>query len=269
MTPRYDANISMLFREHSFLDRFEAAARAGFTGVEFWWPDGEDSEQIAAAARDAGVDVVLINFDGGDLAAGERGLMNDARREETFHANIPRAIALAGSCGCRMLNALVGVELPGVPLDEQMARVRDNLRRAARAAAPAGIRVLVEAINTHDNGPYLVSSTDAAADLIHAVGEPNLGLQYDVFHMHRMGEDVELALRRHSSDIAHVQVADAPGRGEPGTGEIRFAPIMATLDALAYGGWIGLEYAPTGPTEAGLAWLRGAAPAMPGDTSSS
>ena len=255
MPPRFAANVSMLFREYAFLDRFDAAARMGFTATEFWWPAGQQLDDVNVAVHDAGVDVVLINFDGGDLAAGDRGLINDAEREGRFHENISEAIAFAVSVGCRQLNALVGIELPDVPRKAQLERVRTNLVHAARAVAPSGMRVLVEAINTHDNGPYLVSSTDEAAALVKAVAEPNIALQYDAFHMHRMGEDVETTLRRHIREIAHVQIADDPGRGEPATGEIDFERLFTTLDELGYAGHVGLEYAPTTTTEATLSSL--------------
>lgn len=262
MPPRFAANVSILFTERPFLERFEAAARAGFGAVELWWPDGEDLDAVAAAVRDAGVDVVLINFDGGDLAAGDRGLANDPAREARFLANVPEALGLAGAVGCTQLNALVGLALPGVPREEQLARARANVGQAASAAAQQGARVLVEAINTHDNGPYLVPRTRDAAAFVRAIGAPNVALQYDVFHMRRMGEDVTAALADHADMLAHVQIADVPGRGQPGTGEIDFGEIYAALDALGYEGHVGAEYRPTTPTtEASLDWLpRTAAP---------
>jgi hydroxypyruvate isomerase len=257
VSPRFAANVSILFSERPFLDRFEAAARAGFVDVEFWWPDGEDLDAVRAAVGDAGVGVVLINFDGGDLAAGDRGLINDGEREGRFRDNVPVALDLARSVGCRQLNALVGLELPGVPREDQLARARDNVRLAARAAAPHGIRVLIEAINTRDNGPYLLASTADAAAFVREVGEPNVALQYDVFHMRRMDEDVERAVREHAGEIAHVQIADWPGRGEPGTGRIDFEAIYALLDELGYEGHVSAEYRPMArSTEDSLGWLR-------------
>ena len=220
------ANVSILFTERPFLERFAAARRAGFGAVEFWWPT-DDPAAVAGAVRDAGVEVALINFDGGDVAAGDRGLANDPAREARFHANVPVALELARAVGCRQLNALVGIALPELPRDEQLARAAANVRLAARAAAP--LTVLIEAINTLDNGPYLVPTTAEAAAFVRAVGEPNVRLQYDVFHMTRMGEDVEAALREHIDAIAHVQIADHPGRGEPGSGQIDFAALFAHL----------------------------------------
>jgi hydroxypyruvate isomerase len=260
MPPRFAANVSILFAEHPFLDRFDAAARAGFDAVEFWWPAGEDLDAVVAAVRDAGLAVVLINFDGGDLAAGDRGLLNDPVRAPRFRDNVPVALDLARAVGCTQLNALAGLEHPETPRDEQLARARSNFAYAARAAAPYGMRVLLEAINTHDNGPYLVHRTADAHAFLQAVGEPNVALQYDVFHMQRMEGDLTATLRAYAGEIAHVQIADSPGRGEPGTGEIRFEHLFTVLDTLGYTGHVGLEYVPTtATTEESLGWLPRAA----------
>jgi hydroxypyruvate isomerase len=240
VTARFAANVSMLFTELPFAERFEAAIAAGFEGVEFWWPD----EPVPR-----GFEVVLMNFDGGDVAAGERGIVNQAER---WRLHVPVAVELARSLGCPRMNALVGLD-DGRPRGEQLAGAAREVAFAARAAAP--ITVLVEAINTLDHGPYLLSSTREAAAFVQAVAEPNVKLQYDVFHMTRMGEDVEAALREHIGLIAHVQIADHPGRGEPGRGSIDFAALFALLDELGYKGWVSAEYRPTGGTEATLGWL--------------
>ncbi|WP_053226425.1 hydroxypyruvate isomerase family protein [Solirubrobacter soli] len=227
---RFAANVSMLFTELPFAARFEAAIASGFEGVEFWWT----TEPVPP-----GFEVVLMNFDGGDLAAGERGIVSDPPR---WRAHVPEAVALARSLGCRRMNALVGRD-DGRPLEAQLAGAAEEVAFAARAAAP--ITVLVEAINTHDVPGYLVSSTAAAADFVARVGEPNVGIQFDVFHMTRMGEDVEAALRAHRDLIAHVQIADHPGRGEPGTGTIDFDALFALLAELGYDGWVSAEWLPT------------------------
>jgi hydroxypyruvate isomerase len=166
---------------------------------------------------------------------------------------VPVALSFARRLGCGQMNALVGLSLSGVPREEQLARAAANVRFAARAAAP--ITILIEAINTLDHGPYLLSSTAEAAAFVRAVGEPNVALQYDVFHMARMGEDVEAALRAHINLVAHVQIADLPGRGEPGSGSLDFSALYALLEELGYGGWVSAEYRPTGSTEASLGWL--------------
>jgi len=231
----------MLFTELPFAERFDAATAAGFGGVEFWWPE----EPVPP-----GFEVVLMNFDGGDIAAGERGYLNDPAR---WRAHVPVAVGLARSLGCTRMNALVGLD-DGRARSEQLERAADEVAFAARAAFP--ITVLVEAINTLDHGPYLISDTAAAAAFLQAVGEPNVALQYDVFHMTRMGEDVEAALREHIDVVAHVQIADHPGRGEPGSGSIDFGALFALLDELGYTGWVGAEYRPTGRTEDSLGWLK-------------
>ena len=255
MPLRFAANISMLFTEHAFLDRLAAAKRAGFDAVEFWWPAGEHLPEVISAVRDAAVEVVLINFDGGDLAAGDRGLANDPAREQRFLDNIPVAIDLARALGCRQLNALVGIELPGAPRELQLERAAANIRSAALTAAPHGIQVLIEALNTYDNGQYLVSTTDDAADFIARIGENNVAIQYDCFHMQQMEGNLTQTIRRHVRQIAHIQIADVPGRGEPGTGEIKFADLFATLEDLGYRGSVSAEYRPTtATTDASLGW---------------
>ena len=251
MKPRFAANVSILFGELPFAERFGAAARAGFEGVEFWWPE-EPLDVVIEAAR--GHEVVLVNFDGGSLADGERGYVNDPARAEVWRAHVPEAVAFARAVGCGRMNALVGLALPDVPREAQLAQAAEQVRFAARAAAP--ITVLIEAINTRDHGPYLVSSTAEAASFVRAVGEPNVALQFDVFHMARMGEDVFAALREYIDVIAHVQIADHPGRGEPGSGSFDFDALHTLLDELGYDGWVSAEYRPTGATEASLGWLR-------------
>ena len=240
MTPRFAANVSMLFTELPFAERFDAAVAAGFEGVEFHWP---------AEPVPSGFEVVLMNFDGGDVAAGGRGIVNDPAR---WRAHVPEAVSLARRLGCPRMNALVGLD-DGRPRARQLAGAAAEVAFAARAAAP--ITVLVEAINTLDHGPYLLSDTAQAAAFVRAVGEPNVALQYDVFHMTRMGEDVEAALRAHRDLVAHVQIADHPGRGEPGSGSIDFEALFALLDELGYDGWVSAEYRPTGRTEESLGWL--------------
>jgi hydroxypyruvate isomerase len=240
MTPRFAANVSMLFTELPFAARFEAARAAGFEGVEFWWPD----EPVPS-----GFEVVLMNFDGGDVAAGERGILDDPARWRT---HVPKAVALARELGCLRMNALAGLD-DGRPRDVQLTAAAEEVAFAARAAAP--ITVLIEAINTIDVPRYRLSSTADAAAFVARVGEPNVAVQYDVFHMTRMGEDVEAALREHIDVIAHVQIADHPGRGEPGSGSIDFDALYALLDELGYDGWVSAEYRPTGRTKDSLAWL--------------
>jgi hydroxypyruvate isomerase len=253
---RFSANLSILFKDSPFLDRFERAARAGFDAVEFWWPNGEDLAAVESAISEAGLAVALFNFDAGDMPSGDRGLLSDPSRQEEFRANVPVALELADRIGCRQLNALVGVALPGHDRGEQLALAAENLGWAARAAAEIDARVLVEAVNTFENGPYLVSRTDQALALIDAAGEANVALQFDCYHMQRMEGNLAATIRRHRNRIAHVQIADSPGRGEPGTGEINFTYLFGVLDEIGYSGYIGLEYVPTTTTtEESLGWM--------------
>lgn len=253
---RFSANVSILFKDCLFLDRFERAARAGFDAVEFWWPTGEDLHAVETAIRDSGLEVALFNFDAGDMPGGDRGLLSDPNRQSVFRANVPVALELAKRLRCRQLNALVGVELPGHDRVEQLALAAENLAWAARRASAVDARVLVEAVNTFENGPYLVSRTEEAAALVDRAGEPNLALQYDAYHMQRMEGNLAATIRRYRDRIAHVQIADSPGRGEPGTGEINFTYLFGVLEEIGYRGYVGLEYVPTtATTEQSLGWM--------------
>ncbi|HEX2046460.1 MAG TPA: TIM barrel protein [Acidimicrobiales bacterium] len=253
---RFCPNLSMLFKEVDLIERFGRAADAGFAGVEFWWPSGEDLGQVEAAVKDAGLEVALFNFDAGDMASGDRGLVSDPDRQQQFRDNVPVALGLARSVGCRRLNALVGLEIDGMERDEQLALAADNVGWAADQAAEHGIEVMIEAVNTFENGPYLLSSTGAAADFVERVGRENVKLQYDAYHMQRMEGNVVATLRDRIGSIAHIQVADSPDRGEPGSGELNYRYIFAALAELPYDGWVGLEYEPTTEaTEDSLAWL--------------
>lgn len=253
---RFCPNLSMLFKEVDFVERFTRAADAGFAGVEFWWPSGEDLDQVKAAIKDAGLEVALFNFDAGDMPNGDRGLASDPDRKQQFRDNLPVALDLARAVGCPRLNALVGLELEGADRADQLALAVDNVGWAADQAAEHGIEVMIEAVNTFENGPYLLSTTNAAADFVERVGRENVKLQYDAYHMQRMEGNVVATLRDRIAGIGHIQVADSPDRGEPGSGELNYRYIFAAMGALPYDGWVGLEYKPT--TEAiddSFAWL--------------
>ena len=253
---RFSANVSMLFKEVPFLDRFERAARAGFSAVEFWWPSGEDLGEVERAARNAGVEVALFNFDAGDMPAGDRGLVSDPEREQRFRENVPVALELARSLGCQRMNVLAGHEIPGMDREEQLALARENVRFAAGRAEDAGVAIMVEAVNTFENGPYLLYTTGQAVEFVGSVGLENVKIQHDFYHMQRMEGNLVANLREHIGAIGHVQVADSPGRGEPGTGEINHPYVLAVLEDLGYDGFVGLEYNPTtGTTEESFDWL--------------
>lgn len=253
---RFCPNLSMLFKEVDFVERFSPAAEAGFAGVEFWWPSGEDLDQVEAAVKDAGLQVALFNFDAGDMPGGDRGLVSDPDRKQQFRDNVPVALELARSVQCSRLNALVGLELDGMDRAEQLELAADNVGWAADRAAEHGIEVMIEAVNTFENGPYLLSTTSAAADFVERVGRENVKLQYDAYHMQRMEGNIVANLRERIERIGHIQVADSPERGEPGSGELNYRYILAALAGLPYEGWVGLEYKPTTETtEESLAWL--------------
>ncbi len=253
---RFCPNLSMLFKEVDFVERFGLAAEAGFVAVEFWWPSGEDLDNVEAAIKDADLEVALFNFDAGDMPAGDRGLLSDPERQQEFRENVPVALDLARRVGCPRLNALVGLDLPGVDTAEQLELACTNIAWAADQAAEHEISVMIEAVNTFENGPYLLATTKAAGEFVERVGRDNVELQYDVYHMQRMEGNITATLRERIGSIGHVQVADSPARGEPGTGELNYRYIFAALDDLPYVGWVGLEYKPTtDTTEESLAWL--------------
>jgi hydroxypyruvate isomerase len=252
---RFDLNVSLTLRDTPPLERFDHAARLGFGAVEFWWPAGEDLRALARRVRDAGLAVALINFDGGDLARGERGVLNHPQRQAEFRANVPVALELAAHLGCTRLHALVGRWLPDVPREAQLELVRENLRLATEAAAPAGVTVVVEALNAWETPGYIVTDTPSALALIESVGAPNLRYLYDIYHMQRMEGNIVATLAAVAPQIGHIQVADSPHRGQPGSGELRFGYIFEAIAAGSYTGFVGLEYIPRGTVEESLAWL--------------
>ena len=257
--PRFAANLTMLFTELPFLDRFEAAAKAGFKGVEFLFPYPFAKDDIAVRLRDFALTPVLHNLPAGDWDAGERGIAILAGREAEFRAGVPRAIEYASALGCAQVNCLVGI----APKDATDARLRatlvENLRFGADALAKAGIRLLIEPINTLDIPGFYLNRTRQAAALIEEVGSSNLFIQYDIYHMQIMEGDLARTIEAHLPKIAHLQLADNPGRHEPGTGEINYPFLYGHLDRIGYSGWIGCEYKPRASTMAGLGWFPPAA----------
>jgi hydroxypyruvate isomerase len=253
--PRFAANLSMLFTEVPFLDRFALAARAGFAAVECQFPYEDAAAEIRARLDDAGLAMVLHNLPAGDWAAGDRGLACLPARAAEFRAGVARAIDYAHALGVPQLNCLAGLAPAGIDAATLHRTLVDNLRLAARACAAEGLRLLVEPINTFDMPGFVVNRTPQAVALLDEVGEANVFVQYDLYHAQRMEGELAATLARYLPRIGHVQVADNPGRHEPGTGEIRFEFLFAELDRLGYGGWVGCEYRPRGRTEAGLGWL--------------
>lgn len=256
---RFCPNIHTLYTEVPLLERFSLAATSGFSAVEFWWPRGEDLDALITAIHSAGVEVALFTFDPGDQDLGDRGLAGVPGREAEFRENVPLALELATRLGCPRLTAGIGLECDGVDRDAQLELAVQNVRWAADQARPLDIDVLIEAVNTIDNGPYLLPRTRDAVWFIEQVDRPNVVLQHDIYHMQRMEGDLAETLRRHIGAIAHIQIADSPQRQEPGTGEINYAFLFATLHELRYEGFVGLEYHPSESTGQSLSWLSSAA----------
>lgn len=257
--PRFAANLTMLFTEHPFIERFDRAAAAGFRAVEFLFPYAEDVAAIRAALTRNGLTQVLFNLPAGDFAAGERGFANDPARINEFRDGVGRALEIAASLECRQINCLIGLNREEIPIDTQWETVAGNLYFAAEAAKAAGVRQLVEPLNTIDTPGFLLSTTDQAVELIREAGSDNLFLQYDVYHAQRMEGNITSSIARQVSAgvIKHIQIADSPARNEPGTGELAWPFIFDAIDASGYDGWIGAEYRPKGVTEEGLGWMRG------------
>ncbi len=253
--PRFAANLSMLFTEVPFLDRFERAALAGFEAVEFLFPYEYPAEEIRSRLQANGLTLVLHNLPAGDWAAGERGIACNPRRVAEFRAGVDQAIAYALRLGVRQLNCLAGKTPAGTSGELLQQTLVDNLRHAARRLAAEDLRLLVEPINTIDIPGFFVSRTEQALRLLDRVEAPNLFLQYDIYHAQRMEGELAATLQQHLPRIAHVQLADNPGRHEPGTGEIHFDYLLRHLDRIGYAGWVGCEYKPATTTEAGLRWL--------------
>jgi hydroxypyruvate isomerase len=244
---RYAPNVSILFRELPFLERLRAVVGAGFDVVEMWWPseadrDGMSLEDFAAYVRGLGLQVVLLNFDAGDMAAGERGFAGDPDRAEYFRKNVPTAVALADSLGCRKLNALAGKRNPGYTLEHQLEALAENVTFAADAAERVGASVMLEPLNPVENPDYLLPSIASALELLNRCGRPNVAVQLDVYHVAMAGEDPLCAIRTAAGSIGHVQFADSPGRHEPGTGTLPFPDLLEALKTHGYQDVIGLEY---------------------------
>jgi hydroxypyruvate isomerase len=254
--PRFCANLSMLFTEHDFLDRFDAAARAGFAGVEYLFPYDFDAQTIKAKLDASGLTQVLFNLPAGDWNAGERGIACHPDRIEEFRAGVERAIRYARVLGNTQVNCLAGIQPAGISGDIAEATLVENLRHAADRLQQAGIRLVMEAINTRDIPGFFLNSTRQALRIRDLVGSDNLSLQYDIYHMQIMEGDLARTLEANLGAINHIQLADNPGRHEPGTGEINYAFLLGFIDQLGYDGWVGCEYKPATSTEAGLGWLQ-------------
>jgi 2-dehydrotetronate isomerase len=254
--PRFAANLSFLFTELPFLDRFAAAAEAGFPGVECLFPYETPTAAIAERLDRCGLTLALFNLPPGDLAAGERGFGALPGREREFIAGVERALAYARATGCTRLHALSGVWPADRPRADGEAVLVANLRRAADLLAPHGIDLLIEPINRRDVPGYFLNTTDQALAILDRVGRDTVRLQLDLYHCQIMEGDLANHLRRLAGRYAHLQIAGVPERHEPDRGEVDYSYLFEVVDALGYDGWIGCEYRPAAGTLAGLGWAR-------------
>ena len=251
--PKLAANLSTLFTERGFLDRFAAARAAGFRFVEYQFPYAFSAQEVARAAKDAGVQVVLHNLPPGDTAKGERGIASLPGREREFRESVERTIEYASAVSCPRVNCLAGL----APQDRgHFDALVANVRHAARRLGAVGVQLVIEAINTRSVPGFFLTHSAQAIDVLNAAGEANAFLQYDVFHMQIMEGDLARTIERLLGRIGHIQIADVPDRHEPGTGEINFAFLLSHLDAIGYSGWVGCEYNPRGDTLEGLTWAK-------------
>ncbi len=254
--PRFAANLSMLFTEHPFLDRFERAARAGFGAVEFLFPYAHTPGEVAARLKGNRLQCVLHNLPAGDWDAGERGIACLPDRVDEFRAGVAQAIEYASALGAPQLNCLAGK----APLGADAAMLRQtfvaNLKYAAAELKKANLKLLIEPINIYDIPGFFLNRTAQAISIMDDVGSDNLFLQYDIYHAQRTEGELAATLEKHLARIAHVQIADNPGRHEPGTGEIHYPFLFAHLARIGYRGFVGCEYKPANGTEAGLGWLE-------------
>jgi len=255
--PKLAANLTMLFNEVDFLDRFRLAAAAGFKAVEYLFPYEYDARVLKQQLAHHGLVQALHNLPAGNWAGGDRGIACLPNRIDEFEAGVDKAIEYATALGCRQVNCLAGILSPDLEMKDARKTFVRNLRYAAPRLQAAGITLLVEPINTRDIPGFFLSHAEQAVEVIDAVGADNLFLQYDVYHMHVMEEDLAPTIERYVKRIAHIQIADSPGRHEPGTGDINYPVLLALVDRVGYTGWVGCEYKPATSTEAGLAWARG------------
>ena len=254
--PRFAANLTMLFNEVPFLDRFEKAAAAGFTGVEYLFPYDFAVEELVARLKANNLKQVLHNLPAGNWGAGERGIAILPERVDEFRAGVDKAITYATALGCPQVNILAGIVPAGADREVLHNTFVNNLKFAAPKIKEAGLKLLIEPINTRDIPGFFLNYTKQAKAIIEEVGSDNLFIQYDIYHMQIMEGDLARTIEANLAQIAHIQLADNPGRNEPGTGEINYPFLFRHLDAIGYEGWVGCEYKPKGETGAGLGWLK-------------
>ncbi len=253
--PKLAANLTMLFNELDFVERFEAAAKAGFKGVEYLFPYAYSKEQLREKLDQNDLIQVLHNLPAGDWAAGERGIACLPGRSDEFQQGVGQAIEYATALGCKQVNCLAGIAAKDVDAGEVRKVFVSNLKFAAEQLGTAGIKLLIEPCNTRDIPGFYLNRSQQALDITDEVGSPNIFLQYDIYHMQVMEGNLAPTIERDLDRIAHMQLADNPGRNEPGTGEINYRFLFEFIDKLGYQGWIGCEYKPAGATTEGLNWM--------------
>jgi len=254
--PRFAANLTMLFNEVPFLDRFERAAKAGFEAVEFLFPYVWPAEEIRHRLDANRLKLVLHNLPAGDWDAGERGIACHPDRVSEFRAGVAKAIVYAKALDVGQLNCLAGKAPAGIADDVLRQTFVENLRFAAAELKKAGLRLLIEPINTFDIPGFYLNRTTQAVSILVEVGADNAFVQYDIYHAQRMEGELAATMQKYLPRIGHIQLADNPGRNEPGSGEINYPFLFAHLDRIGYDGWIGCEYKPATTTEAGLDWRQ-------------
>jgi hydroxypyruvate isomerase len=254
--PKFCANLTLLFNEYSFIDRFAAAAKAGFKGVEYLFPYEHDKDQLVEQLEKHGLVQVLHNLPAGHWAKGERGIACHPDRVGEFQDGVGKAIEYARALNCKQLNCLAGICPQDAPDDRQRAAFVSNLKFAALKLKEAGLKLLIEPINTRDIPDFYLTRSRQALEIIREVGSDNLFLQYDIYHMQIMEGDLARTIESNLALIPHMQLADNPGRNEPGTGEINYAFLFDHIDRIGYKGWMGCEYKPRAKTEEGLSWIR-------------
>jgi hydroxypyruvate isomerase len=254
--PRFAANLTMLFNEVAFLDRFERAAKAGFEAVEFLFPYANDPAEIKQRLDANRLKLVLHNLPAGNWDAGERGIACHPDRVDEFRANVAKAITYARALGVGQLNCLAGKAPAGADEGALRATFVANVKYAAGEFKKAGLRLLIEPINTYDIPGFYLNRTAQAVSILDEVGADNAFVQYDIYHAQRMEGELAATAQKYLARIGHIQLADNPGRNEPGTGEINWPFLFAHLDRIGYTGWIGCEYKPLSNTEAGLGWRQ-------------
>jgi hydroxypyruvate isomerase len=252
--PRFAANLSMMFNELPFMDRFAAAAKAGFKGVEFLFPYEYPAAEIRKRLNDNGLALALFNMPPGDWSKGERGLASLPGRQGEFRDGVKQALDYAGALGGKLVHCMAGIVPSGVPQVTAASLYAANLAWAAEHAMAAGVKLVIEPINHRDMPGYFLNTQAQGAAVVEAIGRDRLGLQFDVYHVQTTEGDITKRMEQYMPVIAHMQIADVPARNEPGTGEIGWAFVFRRIDELGYRGWVGCEYRPAAETLAGLGW---------------